>query len=243
MTDPTRAPLEDLLAALRAPALPPETQDHDGIVDQMAAVIAGSQPSKEPARMSPSSRIPRAAVVAAVGVLGVGGVAAAATGTNPLDPVLGDEVPGPTTTELPTTALDTTTTVTESTEPPATTVLSAPPGVAPLEVVCPDDVVNHGDAVSAVAQDHTVTGADHGAAVSRIAQSDCGKTGDDEDEVVEPQGDATQATDEVPAPEVECPEGAANHGAAVSQVAKDRSTTGAAHGKAVSEMARSNCGK
>jgi hypothetical protein len=238
MTDHARSSVQDVLAALRAPARPHELEDRADIVDRMATVIATSHPSKEPARMSPFARIPRVAVVAAVGVLGFGGVAAAATGTNPLDPVLGDEVPA-STTELPTTTLEPTTTVTGSTEAPETTIVSAPPASTPIEVVCPDDVANHGDAVSQVAQDHSVTGADHGTAVSEMAQSDCGKV--DDDAIVEPED---TDTDEAPAPsDVECPEGAANHGEAVSAVAKDHSTTGRAHGKAVSDMARSDCGK
>ena len=46
-------------------------------------------------------------------------------------------------------------------------------------------------------------------------------------------------------PEEESPEGdrPQNHGWFVSQAAHDKSSTGAAHGKAVSEMARGNSGK
>jgi hypothetical protein len=65
----------------------------------------------------------------------------------------------------------------------------------PLEDEVPDDDVeapddegthpdNHGAAVSAVAQDDSLTGREHGQAVSEVARSDAGKPdhGDDEDE-------------------------------------------------------------
>jgi hypothetical protein len=236
MTDHQRPPssLPELLAALRAPALPSELEGQNEVVDHMAAVITPPAQLKESNRMSPLSRIPRAAVVAAVAVLGLGGVAAAATGTNPLSPVLTDEPSVSPTTETPTTVVETTSTLDESTSdvtpPPAEGVEG--------EVVCPEDVANHGEAVSQVAKDHSVTGAEHGEAVSEMAKSDCGKT---DEEAVEPL-DASLESAEEPT-EVECPEGVANHGEAVSQVAKDRSVTGRDHGKAVSEMAKSDCGK
>jgi hypothetical protein len=65
----------------------------------------------------------------------------------------------------------------------------------PLDDEVPDDDVeapdeegthpdNHGAAVSAVAQDDSLTGREHGQAVSEVARSDAGKPdhGDDEDE-------------------------------------------------------------
>ncbi|MFN2539785.1 MAG: hypothetical protein ABR549_16760 [Mycobacteriales bacterium] len=51
---------------------------------------------------------------------------------------------------------------------------------------------------------------------------------------------ATPAASTSPKP---CPSDVANHGAYVSSVAKDHSTTGREHGKAVSEAAHSDCGK
>ena len=60
----------------------------------------------------------------------------------------------------------------------------------------------------------------------------------DEDTVEETETDAD--TDEDAAPAGERPE---NHGWFVSQAAKDHSTTGRAHGEAVSTMARSDAGK
>jgi len=160
-----------------------------------------------------------------VGLLFVGGVAAAATGTNPLSPLLGaNEDAGPSSTT--TTTLGTTTTT------------DAPIAAAALdtEVICPDDVSNHGEAVSSVATDKSTVGAEHGAAVSDMARSDCGKTDDEENEELAPQ--SAPAVDDVV-----CPEGVSNHGEAVSTVAKDKSTVGAEHGAAVSAMAKSDCGK
>lgn len=73
----------------------------------------------------------------------------------------------------------------------------------------------------------------------------------------EDDGDDAETTDTEATPEAtpsaspeteepattECPEGLKNHGKYVSSVAKDKSTTGAEHGKAVSEAAKSDCGK
>jgi hypothetical protein len=49
-----------------------------------------------------------------------------------------------------------------------------------LAIICAE-ASNHGEAVSAVAHDKTKVGAEHGAAVSAMAQSNCGKDGDDDD--------------------------------------------------------------
>jgi hypothetical protein len=64
-----------------------------------------------------------------------------------------------------------------------------------------------------------------------------------------PTADAVVTTDATPAaaPAVSasatCPADVTNHGSYVSSVAKDHSTTGRDHGKAVSEAAHSDCGK
>ena len=113
-----------------------------------------------------------------VGLLFVGGVAAAATGTNPLSPMLGaNEDAGPSLTTTTTTTIGATTT---------TTAASAGAAALATEVVCPDDVANHGEAVSEVAKKDDAVGAEHGAAVSAMAKSNCGKTdstdGDEEKE-------------------------------------------------------------
>ena len=108
-----------------------------------------------------------------VGLLFVGGVAAAATGSNPLSPLLGaNEDAGP--------ALTTTTTTTVGTT--TTTTAAADAAALDDEVVCPEgDLANHGDAVSEVARDKSTVGAEHGAAVSAMAKSDCGKTDGSDD--------------------------------------------------------------
>ena len=165
-----------------------------------------------------------------VGLLFVGGVAAAATGTNPLSPLLGaSEDAGP--------SLTTTTTTTTL----GTTTDAAPvaPGALDTQAIC-DEAENHGEAVSAVAKDPSTTGAEHGAAVSDMAKSDCGKVADDDES--EPQSEPESATADDLTFEQIC-EAAENHGEAVSTVAKDPSTTGAEHGAAVSKMAKSDCGK
>jgi hypothetical protein len=164
------------------------------------------------------------------GLLFVGGVAAAATGTNPLSPLLNaSEDAGP--------ALTTTTTTTIGT----TTTTGAPLAATALDTdaVCAE-AANHGEAVSTVAKDKSTVGAEHGAAVSKMAQSDCGKVAvdDETDDQTEPQ---PEPEDELTFEQI-C-EAAENHGEAVSTVAKDKSTVGAEHGAAVSKMAQSDCGK
>lgn len=169
-----------------------------------------------------------------VGLLFVGGVAAAATGTNPLSPLLDvRQDAGP--------ALTTTTTTT--TVGTTTTTTAGPVAAAALDTqaIC-DEADNHGEAVSTVAKDERTVGAEHGAAVSLMAKSDCGKVADD---------DENDDNESLPQPEPEdedrtfqeiCDD-ADNHGEAVSTVAKDKSKVGAAHGAAVSKMAKSECGK
>jgi hypothetical protein len=164
------------------------------------------------------------------GLLFVGGVAAAATGTNPLSPLLGPNADaGPSLTTTTTTTIGTTTTTTEASDDAA---------VSDDEVICPEGVSNHGEAVSQVAHDTSTTGAEHGAAVSKMAHSDCGKIDDQEEEQEEVAPESPPADDEVV-----CPEGVRNHGEAVSKVAHDKSKVGAEHGAAVSKMAQSDCGK
>ena len=121
-----------------------------------------------------------------VGLLFVGGVAAAATGTNPLSPMLGaNEDAGPSLTTTTTTTIGATTT---------TTAASAGAAALATEVVCPDDVANHGEAVSEVAKKDDAVGAEHGAAVSAMAKSDCGKTeGSDDDEDEKDERDAPKS--------------------------------------------------
>ncbi|HEV8296918.1 MAG TPA: hypothetical protein VGQ20_06475 [Acidimicrobiales bacterium] len=177
-------------------------------------------------------KIRRTASLTAVAVLGFAGAAAAATGAHPLTPLLSEGAPAATTTTSSTTTVPSTTTTAGSVT--TTTGQSSAAALASTDVVCPEGAVNHGAAVSEVAKDKSTTGAEHGQAVSAMAQSDCGKQADlEEDE------SPTTTTPQ----EVECPADVRNHGAAVSQVAKDKSTTGAEHGQAVSAMAQSDCGK
>jgi len=162
------------------------------------------------------------------GLLFVGGVAAAATGTNPLSPLLGpSEDAGP--------ALTTTTTTTTTIG--TTTTSGTPSALAALDTaaVCAE-ADNHGEAVSAVAKDDSTVGAEHGAAVSTMAKSDCGKETVDDETEPQPEPEADLTFEQI------C-EAAENHGEAVSTVAKDKTDVGAEHGAAVSKMAKSDCGK
>jgi hypothetical protein len=71
----------------------------------------------------------------------------------------------------------------------------SPSAVTPLP--CPTDVKNHGAYVSQVARDHSVTGRDHGKAVSEAAHSDCGKpAGEDATEAPEATETEDADTDE-----------------------------------------------
>jgi hypothetical protein len=174
-------------------------------------------------------------VMTAAGVIFAGGVAAAATGTNALSPLFDmRNDAGPPATVLVET---TTTTIGITATGDDESGLSA----EELEAIC-ESASNHGEAVSAVAQDKSTVGAAHGAAVSEMAQSDCGKTDENDDDTdVAPDSDDESglSPEEL---EAIC-ESASNHGEAVSAVAQDKSTVGAAHGAAVSEMAQSDCGK
>jgi hypothetical protein len=70
----------------------------------------------------------------------------------------------------------------------------ASPSASTSPKPCPTDVRNHGEYVSSVAHDKSVTGREHGKAVSEAAHSDCGKT------------DATDDATETDATESEAPE-------------------------------------
>jgi hypothetical protein len=129
-----------------------------------------------------------------------------------------------------------TTTTTTTTIGTTTTTTAATGAEAAVDdvVVCNPEADNHGEAVSEVAKNTDTVGAEHGAAVSAMAQSDCGKTEDEE--VIAPE---SEPADDV----VVCNPEADNHGEAVSEVAKNKDTVGAEHGAAVSAMAQSDCGK
>ncbi|HUP75257.1 MAG TPA: hypothetical protein VM282_19590 [Acidimicrobiales bacterium] len=178
-------------------------------------------------------RLPRLVAISTTSLLFFGGVAAAATGTNALSPLLGADENA----ALPTT----TTTTTLPTSDASADTEGGQDDALTFEEICAA-AANHGEAVSTVAMDDSTVGAEHGAAVSEMAQSDCGKT-DDEDvtELQSEEPESEPADDHLTFEEI-CA-AATNHGAAVSAVAKGKSTVGAAHGAAVSEMAESDCGK
>ena len=120
-----------------------------------------------------------------------------------------------------------------------------------LEVLCAE-AGSHGEYVSQVARDQvTETEGNHGARVREAAQSDCGKSGDDEEppsaeaEIEEELESEVDAADGLSDDELEvlCAE-AGTHGEYVSQVARDRITeTDGNHGARVRDAAQSDCGK
>lgn len=176
-------------------------------------------------------RLPRLVALSTTGLLFVGGVAAAATATNVLSPSLGANRDAP--------PLVTTTTTLGAFDTSPTAEADDGDALTPEEICAA--AKNHGEMVSGVAHDKSTVGAEHGAAVSEMAKSDCGKK---DDEAVELEIEATDDDDDDEDLTLEefCAS-VKNHGQAVSKVAKDKSNVGAAHGAAVSEMAKSDCGK
>jgi hypothetical protein len=175
-----------------------------------------------------SRPIRRLVTVSTVSLLFVGGAAAAATGSSSLSPLLGgsDDSGPQATIHVTTTSAPTST---------AATADSIAAASVESDVSC-ETAKNHGAAVSSVAHDEELVGAPHGAAVSEMAQTDCGKTEDD-DEIEADSEPADETTDD------DICATAKNHGQAVSSVAHDEELVGAAHGAAVSEMAQTDCGK
>lgn len=74
---------------------------------------------------------------------------------------------------------------------------SEPPSDAGLPE-CPADVKNHGQYVSSVARDRSVSGREHGARVSAAAQSDCGKKSAAPEPAEEPAEETAEETAEEP---------------------------------------------
>jgi hypothetical protein len=68
---------------------------------------------------------------------------------------------------------------------PTTTEADDTPGLTDeeLEAIC-DAAENHGEAVSTVAKDKSTVGREHGELVSKMAHSNCGKGGDDDETTV-----------------------------------------------------------
>lgn len=137
-----------------------------------------------------------------VAAAAIGGTAATA---GSFTPVAGEETVTTEATPAPTAAA-------EPTESPATEVAPVVETTAVTPAPCPTDIKNHGAYVSSVAKDKTLKGAEHGAAVSAAAHSDCGKkaadataeagTDDaDEDETEDAdEDDADDATEVKPSP-------------------------------------------
>lgn len=185
------ADLEAFFAALRQPALPHEIEAQGSVVEQMRRAIAEqSAASVRPAARTATRRLGKGAIAAAVAVLSLGGVAAAATGNNPLAPILAtDDSPrleapkdSSTTTTSSTTSSSTTTRAASTTAPTTTRAEGTgvdddtddDSGKKPAGEVKCDDAKNHGDYVSSVARS--------GGDVVAAAKSDCGKKKSDDDD-------------------------------------------------------------
>ena len=162
------AVLAPFVEALRGPATAGELAAEAAVVDLM--VVAITPPTTLKDRRIMKSRFARTAAIAAAVVLSAGGVAAAATGTNPLGPIVHfaddgpnlETAPGETTTTTSTGAPPTTSTTSTSTTSTTSTTVPA--------AACADD--NHGEHVSAVAKFKTDDGDDnHGTAVSNAAHA------------------------------------------------------------------------
>jgi hypothetical protein len=199
---PPYGPAAALLSALRSAARPSELAAEDAVLVAMAAGLALADPPESPRRTTMLKKFlsTRFAAAAAIGVLSMGGVAAAASGSvqtalaNAVSP-LADVVTGDGSTTSTTVADTTSTTVTGTTDTTvadttSTTVASTTvttdttvagstdPALTPEQQAACDAATNHGEYVSSVARDHSVTGVDHGQAVSEAAHSDCGKHAD-----------------------------------------------------------------
>jgi hypothetical protein len=204
-------PLDELLRALRSPALPAEHARRTADVDAMhAAAIDSPEPAmSRPASLSHRRRLPVATVIAA-GVLGFAGVAAAGPGgffsadapDVTTTTVASETSVAPSTTETTETTVEPTTTAapstsdsvstTETSATPDTTAEAGEPDGTPADVALVDDPDtefdetqcadgNHGQTVSSVAQS-VEPGPGHGEAVSDAAHSSCGKDADDPDD-------------------------------------------------------------
>jgi hypothetical protein len=183
--------LAEFAAALRGPATPRELGGESAMLDLMVAAIAPLNPSKD--RTMFNHRFARIAAIAAAMVLSAGGVAAAATGTNPLRPIVSGS---DSSSERPASGLAVTNSTIESSKPPAslttttsttttptptssTTTTVPPPTSTTIargatSTTCPD--TNHGSQVSEVAKDKSGDGEqNHGAVVSAAAhnKNDC----------------------------------------------------------------------
>ena len=188
-TDPRIAAFVE---ALRAPATATELAGEAAMVDLMLAAIAPPTVAKD--RRTMKTRYARTAAIAAAVVLSASGVAAAATGTNPLGPIVNradnsarhlsvvHETTTPERDEAPTTTSSsqspTSTSRTTSTSTTTTTTTTTIKSSMVAATCTDDDESNHGAKVSEVAKDKTRDGDDdHGAGVSAAAhdKDDCDK--------------------------------------------------------------------
>jgi hypothetical protein len=247
-------PLDEMLNALRSPALPDEQRGRDASVESMRAALLDGSETTMPQPTSRSTRRLSVAAVVAAGVLGFAGVAAAGPGGI----FRGDDSPASTTSVAASTTDVTAdaTTVPESTDDAPTT--SAEPASTTTDEVSPatteavpdgstDDTLadqplvddpatdfdetqcaagNHGQTVSSVAQS-VEPGPGHGQAVSEAAQSSCGKHDADADEQPD-EGATTTTTDDSTPGEVHGQGQGESHRGGQA----DEPADGAAHGQA-----------
>ncbi|CAB4753914.1 unannotated protein [freshwater metagenome] len=196
------ASLAEFAAALRAPATPRELGGESAVLDLMVAAIAPPIPSKD--RHMMKHRFARTAAIATVAVLSIGGVAAAATGTNPLRPIVNGS---DNSSERPVNGLVVTNPTDESSDPPvprlnstttSPTTTTAPPPTSTTIATnattteCTEE--NHGAQVSEVAKDKSEDGErNHGAVVSAAAhdKNDCDEIDDASDDDDDDDGSAT----------------------------------------------------
>jgi hypothetical protein len=169
----------DVARVVQAALVPVSLEGEQAAVEAMQMAMAESPASERRKNVLTKLLSAKAAAIVATGLISMTG-AAAATGTLP-EPVqhAADHIASTVGVDLPsspdrpkvsddTEAPDAPETDATETEAPKATAPTAP-SVAPT---CPDGVENHGQAVSTVAHEK---GDDHGATVSAMAKSDCGK--------------------------------------------------------------------
>jgi len=186
--------LNVFLETLRAPSHPSELAMQRAVVSEMMSRIAVPTPTPRHVRRGTTGRrvTRHVAFGAAAAVLSLGGVAAAATGVNPLAPIIGGSA-APSLEEIPATSQATTSTsAVGSTRPAEVASTSSGPATsgtekessssAPTSIECAEG--NHGKTVSSVAKSAVpgkpeTKGANHGSVVREAAKSDCGKNSAD----------------------------------------------------------------
>jgi hypothetical protein len=169
----------DVARVVQAALVPVSLEGEQAAVEAMQMAMAESPASERRKNVLTKLLSAKAAAIVATGLISMTG-AAAATGTLP-EPVqhAADHIAStvgvdlPSSPDRPKVSDDTETpdasTGEADTGAPKTDSPATPAAVAPA---CPDGVENHGQAVSTVAHEK---GDDHGAIVSAMAKSDCGK--------------------------------------------------------------------